>query len=285
MTVTWKSKFLRTLAGSLGVLVLARIAIPVSPEGDWMSRLTECACHLHSFDRFHSGTVTLYGHDGEPTDDPLKDGTYRKIAWNTYQWNTAWNKKGPIIVKPGWLFARYQMPGGEGTIWAWRYPLFNKANWIVRESEARAVRKELRKSNAPARVSKPELLLMPIAPVNVLTQGVHRFEFSLSNKGSNTVQIAHWNPNHDPANVFVSLRSRRGEIICPELSLPKGVEEDQTLTLQPGQTTTVPVEVSIQASPGMYSLKGMLVSEPSITTALLVIRIVAGTITVVPSKK
>jgi hypothetical protein len=270
---------------ALGVLVLARIAIPLSPEGDWMSRLTECACRAHSFCRFESGSVKLYGHDGEPTDSPLPVGTYTKIGWNTYQWRTTSNKKGPVIIRPGWFFSKYEMPGTEGTIWAWRYPLFTKANWIVCESESRAATKALRKPKVESPNPKSELSLTISTPVNVLTQGIHRIEFSLSNKGTDSVQIFHWNPRNEPANVRVVLRSRRGEVVCRDSTLPRGVEEDETLTLQPGQTITVPAEVSISAWPGMYHLSGALVPQGSITTPAILTRVFPGEIVDVPSKK
>jgi len=129
----------------VAILVVARVAIPITPAGDWMGPLTECACRMYSFNRFQNGRIVIYGHGGEPTDSMTDIGAYTRVSWNVYRWDAPWNKTGPITVRPGWLFTRYEGVHGGKTTWCWRYPLFIKANRIVRESEALAAAKSSKK--------------------------------------------------------------------------------------------------------------------------------------------
>src|SRR6267142_3494719 len=81
-------------------LIIVRLTVPISPNGDWMGPLTKCACGMYSFDRFQDGLVVGYGHGGEPTDSPRAFGTYTKIGWNLYRWDAPGNTTGSIIVRP-----------------------------------------------------------------------------------------------------------------------------------------------------------------------------------------
>jgi hypothetical protein len=118
------------------ILVGARLVVPITPAGDWMGPLTKCACGMYSFDRFQNGHIVSYGHGGEADDSPRAIGSYTKVGWNVYRWDAPWNTTGPITIRPGWFFIRYEGIHGAGSDWCWRHLLFAKANRIVRESGA-----------------------------------------------------------------------------------------------------------------------------------------------------
>jgi hypothetical protein len=126
---------------SAAALLTCRVAIPLTVEGDWMGSLTKCACNMYSFLRFQDGRAVMYGHGGEPDASPRNLGTYTKIGWNKYRWETAWNRCGPITVRVGWFLSSFEGVQGTNTLYCWRYPLHAKADWIVRESQRLAAEK------------------------------------------------------------------------------------------------------------------------------------------------
>jgi hypothetical protein len=116
------------------VLILCRATIPISVDGDWMGSLSKCACGMYSFLRFQNGHIVWYGHGGEPARNPRERGTYAKTGWNTYSWVRS-DGHGTITVRPGWLLGSFDGVEGSGRLYCWRYPLFWKADRIVRESQ------------------------------------------------------------------------------------------------------------------------------------------------------
>lgn len=142
-----KSRWKLAAAAIIAILGVARLVVPITPAGDWMGRLTKCACGMYSFDRFQDGVVISYGHGGEVDDSPRAMGSYTKVGWNVYRWDAPWNKTGPITIRPGWLFTRYEGIHGGGTDWCWRYLLSTKADRIVRESKALALVKKNKKKS------------------------------------------------------------------------------------------------------------------------------------------
>lgn len=117
------------------VLVICRATIPISVNGDWSGKLTQCACGDYWFMRFRDGNVKWYAHSDEDGSKPKNWGKYVKVGWNTYRWDLD-RGRGAVTVKSGWLVSRFDGLPGNRRRYCWRYPLFTKADRVARQMEA-----------------------------------------------------------------------------------------------------------------------------------------------------
>ena len=138
------------------VLILCRATIPISANGDWTGTLTKCACGDYWFARFQDGHVKWYAHSGDEGSTPTDWGTYEKIGRNTYRWH--FERGGATVtVRVGWLVSSVDGVPGYGRFYCWCYPLFWKANRVVREMNAneKVKRAKQSKSDAPNQTLEP----------------------------------------------------------------------------------------------------------------------------------
>lgn len=117
----------------VGALIVCRVAIPISVDGDWIGSLTKCACGDRWIMRFQDHQVRWYPHSDEPGSTPQDFGTCVKTGRSSYRWNF---RGKPMTVTAGWLVARIDGMPGNGPLYCWRYPLFWKADRVVRVMEA-----------------------------------------------------------------------------------------------------------------------------------------------------
>ena len=123
---------MKWLAATIVLVGTCRLALPIPLHGNWVSRLTFHLCDDQAFCRFVDGRVTFY----HEHNNPKPDGTYAKVGWHSYRWDSNHNGGKPITVHSGWLFVRYEGVGTNGTIWGFRDLRLRSDARIVRMNDA-----------------------------------------------------------------------------------------------------------------------------------------------------
>lgn len=93
---------------------------PGPMEGFWWSHEMDCMCGTYSFWYFRDGEVVMYREDHLP---PVYVGSYRKIGWDTYEFQMAGKDSGGkqnmerFVLHPGIFYCRFGQDGGRQMPW------------------------------------------------------------------------------------------------------------------------------------------------------------------------